>query len=230
MNSTAALVSCVIPVHNTERYLGDAIDSALAQTYRPVEIIVIDDGSVDDTPKVIAGYGDRVIAARQENAGAPSARNHGLRLAQGEFVAFLDADDLWHKEKLAIQTEFLEQHPDVGYCLAHMQNFWVDELADEARRYRDHKLAKPMAGTIATLLARRELFASVGPLNAELRNRDMHDWMMRADRMGIPRQTLPQVLLSRRIHDANVSRQRPREELFDIIKQSLADRRREPSS
>jgi len=95
------LISCIVPVYNGERYLKEALDSILVQTHCPLEIIVADDGSTDGTASVVAGYGEGVKHLWQPNAGETAARNMGLSAAQGEFVAFLDADDLWHPEKLA---------------------------------------------------------------------------------------------------------------------------------
>lgn len=95
-------VSAVIPSYNYARYLGEAIDSVLAQTWPLVEVIVVDDGSTDDTAEVVRAYGDRVRYIYQDNAGLPAARNTGIRAAHHPFVAFLDADDLW-------TPEFLEQ-------------------------------------------------------------------------------------------------------------------------
>jgi len=230
MSSTNSLVSCVVPVYNGERFLGEAIDSILAQTYQPTEIIVVDDGSTDRTPDVIAQYAGRVTSARQTNAGAAAARNHGISLAHGEFIAFLDADDLWHEEKLAVQLDRFEKRPELGYCLTYMQNFWVEELKEEAQRLQGHELTKPQPGTISTFVVRRSSFDTVGLLNTDYMNRDYHDWMLRADGLGIRRETLSDVLLSRRIHDTNISRQRPREEFFDIIKRSLDSRRGKQTS
>src|SRR5688572_13312922 len=101
--SSLPLISCVVPVFNGERYLSETLESIFAQSYRPLEVIVADDGSTDRTPDTVAGYGDRIRYLKQENAGASAARNLGLEAARGEFIAFLDADDLWHAEKLQRQ-------------------------------------------------------------------------------------------------------------------------------
>jgi glycosyltransferase involved in cell wall biosynthesis len=124
---TPLLISCIVPVFNGERYLGEAIDSILAQTYRPVEIIVVDDGSTDGTAAVAARYGDRIRYVRQNNGGAPTARNLGLSVAMGEFVAFLDSDDLWHPEKLQRQMACFEARADLDLCVTHLQRFWVPQ-------------------------------------------------------------------------------------------------------
>jgi glycosyl transferase family 2 len=112
--SEPSLVSVVIPSFNGGGYLGEAIDSALAQTYPAVEIVVVDDGSTDDTRARVARYGDRVRYLHQENRGLPGARNTGIRAARGSYLAFLDHDDRFLPEKLARQVAVLEARPDVG--------------------------------------------------------------------------------------------------------------------
>lgn len=96
-------VSIVIPAYNAEDYIREAVDSALAQTHRDREIIVVDDSSTDDTPLILKGYGDRIRVHRQGNTGVSGARNTGARLATGDWIAFLDADDVWQPTKLAAQ-------------------------------------------------------------------------------------------------------------------------------
>lgn len=110
----AALVSAIIPTYNYARFVGRAVDSVLAQTYSPVECIVVDDGSTDDTPQVLASYGDRIRAIRQDNRGLSGARNAGIAAARGRYIALLDADDAWKPEKLARQVAAIEGDPDVG--------------------------------------------------------------------------------------------------------------------
>src|SRR5512143_3730544 len=111
--SSEPLVSVVMPVYNGARYLRQALESALAQTYRPLEIVVVDDGSTDETPAILAEFGTRIRALRQPNSGSAAARNAALDAARGELIAFLDADDLWLPQKLAVQVEYLREHPDV---------------------------------------------------------------------------------------------------------------------
>lgn len=104
-------VSVVIPTFNCEQYVGCAILSALGQSIPPHEVIVIDDGSTDQTPDVLAQFGSDVTVLNQPNAGVSGARNSGIAFASGELIAFLDADDVWYEDKLAHQIQFLRSHP-----------------------------------------------------------------------------------------------------------------------
>lgn len=109
-------VSVIIPAYNSSRTLVRAIESVLMQSLPASEIIVVDDGSTDDTVKVLAPYSDRIRYVHQENAGASSARNRGCSMATGDFLAFLDADDVWHPAKLERQVVILNLHPQIGMC------------------------------------------------------------------------------------------------------------------
>jgi len=107
-------VSVLIPTYNRATIITKAIDSALAQTYQSVEIVVVDDGSTDHTREVIAGYGDKIVYVYQENRGIAGARNTGFRHCSGAYIAFLDSDDYWLPEKLSRQMELFRQHPEYG--------------------------------------------------------------------------------------------------------------------
>ena len=127
-----ASISCIVPVYNGARFLAEALESILAQTLRPTEIIVVDDGSTDATPAVGRAYSQHVFYVRQPNAGPASARNLGIGFATGSFLSFLDADDLWHADKLARQMHALESNPTAGLCVTYLQNFRVEESAHSA--------------------------------------------------------------------------------------------------
>jgi glycosyltransferase involved in cell wall biosynthesis len=226
---SSPLVSCIVPVFNGERYLREALDSIFAQTYRPLEVIVADDGSTDGTAMVIAAFGDCVRSLRQCNQGPAAARNLGLRGATGEFVAFLDADDLWHPEKLERQMARFRARPELQYCLAHAQNFWVPEMKSEAAKFREHRISRPLPGYVTqTLVARRGLFDLVGLFDPALGYGDAAEWFLRADEMRVVMELLPDVLTYRRLHPGNRSRvlgTHSRQEFLRIVKNTL-DRRR----
>ena len=135
--TAADRVSVVIPVHNGERYLAEAIQSVLDQTHAPLECLVIDDGSTDATQAVVAGFGDCVSYVRRARGGVSAARNHGLRLARGELIAFLDHDDVWLADRLARQlSTFAEQSPTLVLCGV--------QLVDDTRRAAVSNLQAPL--------------------------------------------------------------------------------------
>jgi glycosyltransferase involved in cell wall biosynthesis len=223
------LISCIIPVFNGERYLAEALDSILKQSYRPLEIIVIDDGSSDGTATVVARYGTQVRYLWEPNSGPAPARNRGLSAATGEFVSFLDADDLWDPKKLERQMARFETRPELDVCVAYVQNFWIPELREEAERLRDNRVSKPLPGySTGTLLARRSVFETVGPFNAALPHGDSTDWFLRAAERGAVIELLSDVLYYRRLHQTNRSRllaTNSRGEFLKIVK-AVLDRRR----
>jgi len=223
------LISCIIPVFNGERYLTEGLDSILAQTYRPIEIIVVDDGSTDGTRELVASYGDQVRYLWQPNSGPATARNQGLSAASGEFVAFLDADDLWHPEKLERQMARFDARPELDLCVAHVQNFWIPELHEEEEQFRNHRVARPLPGYVTeSLLATRSLFKAVGPFNTALGHGDSTEWFLRAAEHSAVTELLPDVLSYRRLHQANRSRllaSNSRDEFVKIVK-AVLDRRR----
>jgi len=223
------LLSCIIPVFNGERYLSEALESIFAQTYRPLEIIVVDDGSTDGTAASLTAYRGQITYLWQHNAGQAAARNLGLRAAHGEFVAFLDADDLWRPEKSALQIARFQARPDLDLCVTHVQNFWSPELHQEEARVRDHPLMQALPGYVApALMARWTLFESVGQFNIKLSHGSDMEWFMRAAEHGANMELLPDVLVYRRLHQSNRSgtlASQSRNEYAAIIKTSL-DRRR----
>src|SRR3954453_12452168 len=124
MTNESPLVSVIIPVYNGARYLGAALESVFAQTYRNFEVIVVDDGSVDDSGVIAQSFPD-VHYIHQTNQGVAAARNHGIEAARGGYFAFLDQDDLWTADKLKLQIEYLLTHPEVGYTLT-QQKYFLD--------------------------------------------------------------------------------------------------------
>jgi glycosyltransferase involved in cell wall biosynthesis len=222
-------VSCIVPVRNGERFLGEALESIFGQTYRPIEVIVVDDSSTDATPRIVETFGRPIVYLESGGNNIPRARNVGLGAARGEFVAFLDSDDLWVPEKLARQMARFEARPELDFCVAHVQNFWMDEVADEGRRMRGTARAGPIPGYVTVaLLARRRLFETVGAFDESLRHGDSMDWFLRARERGAVEELLPDVLTLRRMHARNISRRRAgesRDEFLSLLKRSLDKRR-----
>jgi glycosyltransferase involved in cell wall biosynthesis len=129
---STATVSAIIPVYNRAHLIAAAIDSVLGQSRPVAEIIVVDDGSTDGTADVVARYGPRVHLIRQANGGPGAARNRGMKQAAGDYIAFLDSDDLWPANKNELQLDYFAHHPEVEFIFGDMANFSGDEHASEA--------------------------------------------------------------------------------------------------
>jgi len=225
---TAPLVSCIVPVFNGERYLAEALDSVLAQTYRPLEIIVSDDGSTDGTRDVAAAHGGRLVYLYGSNGGPATARNRGLRAARGTFAAFLDADDLWGPEKVEVQMARFEARPALSLCCTYVQNS-ADPTAARAGS-ADLAVSQVIRScTIISLLARRDVFDTVGGFDPGLAVGEDTEWFLRAAQSGAVREVVPRILAYHRWHPGSLSARRAsacREALLDNVRDVLARRRR----
>jgi len=225
----APLISCIVPVYNGARLIAEALDSIFHQTYPQIEVIVADDGSTDGTARVVGSYGSRVRRVSQETAGPPATRNLGLRHASGELIAFLDADDLWHPEKLQRQAERFRARPELQASVTQVQLFWEFELETERRAFERHPRAKPVPGYATTsLLARREVFDTIGSFSTDLWFADATEWFIRAREKAVVIELLPEPLVYHRMHSQNLTRRMSEAsgaEFARVLKASL-DRRR----
>jgi len=217
------LVSVIVPIHNGERFLGEALDSIAAQDYGSVEIIVVDDGSTDGGAALAAARGVTLI--RQEQRGAGTARNTGVANARGEILAFLDQDDLWLPEKLRRQVELLLAHPG-SFCLA-QQAYFLDGVERPAWFGKPELLAADHTGWAPSCLAvHKTTFARVGPFDERLLHASDLDWFARAKQSGVAMMTPPETLVRRRIHRANESgRPATMTELFVALRGAAARKR-----
>jgi len=214
------MISCIMPTRNGERFIGAALESILAQAWRPLEIIVVDDGSTDGSAGIAAGFGTPVRVVSHSVANPVLARNHGMELATGEFFCFLDHDDLYAPEKLELQMMAFTESPELDVCVGMVQRFRSASPAEE-KTY----LGAPVPGylTIA-MLARRRAFERVGPLNPAYFHSDSAEWFLRARGRGISVRLLPQTLIYHREHDSNRSLtygNRSRGEFLRLIKSKL---------
>jgi glycosyltransferase involved in cell wall biosynthesis len=227
MTDENPLVSVIIPVYNGGRFLRAALESVFAQTYREFEVIVVDDGSVDDSGVIAQSFAE-VRYIHQTNQGVAAARNHGLEAARGEFFAFLDQDDLWTPDKLKLQVEYLLSRPDVGYTLTQQRYFLDPGTTKLPAWFRKELFDSVHTGwVLGTLVVRRTMFEQVGNFATGYSAANDSDWFFRAKAAEIPMALMPELLLLKRIHEANDSG-RAKDilaELRKVVKSSM-DRQR----
>ena len=198
------LVSVVIPVFNREGFLAEAIESALGQEGTRPEILVVDDGSTDGTPAVAARYTGRIIYLRQENAGPPAARNRGIREAQGEFLSFLDSDDLWPPRRTRHLQDCLAAHSEAGGAMGYLQYVSVED--SRSARFADAcRAAAPVLNyNLSASLFRTDIFQAVGLFDETMRFSDDWDWFVRAREQGVKIEIIPDIALINRRHAQNL--------------------------
>ncbi|HTS49222.1 MAG TPA: glycosyltransferase family A protein [Bryobacteraceae bacterium] len=221
------LVSVVIPTHNGQRHIAATLDSVLAQRHRPLEILVVDDGSSDSTAEIVRGYAQEVRLIEQERRGHPAARNTGIRAAAGEYLAFLDHDDLWSPDKLELQMACFERDPALDLVFGHILNFFSPEMPPEERRRMAVPL-RPLPGLLqGAMLARRRSFDRVGLFSEARPVGDFLDWYGRAMLAGMNIAMLPETVVYRRIHASNFQRlNKNQHRLYLRAVKDLLDRRR----
>src|SRR3989344_2856340 len=212
MNSKP-LVSVIIPTYNARSYILEAVDSALAQDYENIEVIVINDGSTDDTEEILRPYveSNQIKYFVQENKGLAATRNRGVSLSSGEFIAFLDADDLFLKEKIGEQVEVFLKNKEVGICYSGLIHFTDEESRKFfIHRYNDHRprdifldlLSKQFINP-STVMIRKAVFREHGFFDESLRFSEDWDLWLRLAYDGIGFFYLDKLLTYYRIRNLN---------------------------
>jgi glycosyltransferase involved in cell wall biosynthesis len=207
-----APVSVVIPTYNCGGLVSQAVGSVLAQSQLPAEIIVVDDGSGDDTQERLAPFGNRIRYVYQENQGVAAARNLGVQVAQGDLIAFLDADDIWHPRKLKLQLEVLRRNPELG-LLGTTTFDWpapalpiVPELNPVVVPLSWQQLVVKNYFATSTVVVRREVLRNAGLFDTELQGPEDHDlWLRVAEGAAVAKLRLP--LTGYRYVDGSLSNQ-----------------------
>lgn len=196
------LVSVVIPAYNCENTVRETLESVLQQTYKNIEIIVVNDGSTDHSLDVISQYSGNVTIINKENGGVAGARNLGIKAAKGEFISFCDADDIWNSEKIEDQINYLNAHPqvDMVYCYWHV---WQSnstgsydipvsfgfsrkksqQIDSELSGWIYHKLLLDCECLTSTVIMRRNLFNKIGYFDTSLKSGEDYDLWLRASRV-----------------------------------------------
>jgi glycosyltransferase involved in cell wall biosynthesis len=194
-------VSVIIPNYNYGRFLRQAIQSALGQSLKPHEVIVVDDGSTDDSNEILRSFGDQIIAVEQENSGVGAARNKGAEIASGDLLAFLDADDYWHSDKLKKQVRKFESDTEIGFVHCGLTNVdengaYVDDyLAGDEGRVADRLLRFQPVVIATTVIVRRDVFLKIGGYDTSPDLHPSEDWdlcyrLSRETKLGFVREPL----------------------------------------
>jgi len=201
-------VGVIIPVRDGERYLAEALDSVLAQTHAPQDVVVIDDGSRDRTAAVATQYAPRVRCVSQAAAGIGAARNRGAAEVRGEFLAFLDGDDVWPIHRLECQLAAFSVRPRPDLVFGHIEQFVSPEL-DPTMGAELVCPEEPQAALLAnTMLVPRFVWNRVGCFSTTAVRSEFLDWLLRAREHGLREAMLDEVVLRRRLHASNHGRVR----------------------
>ncbi len=209
-----ARVSVIIPTYNHAQYLPDALESVLSQTYKDYEIIVVDDGSTDNTKEILEPYLPQINYIYQENSGQSKARNHAIRISSGQYIAFLDADDVWTPDKLEFQVRVLDLDPEAGLVFADAEVFQDPQTAGasffemvgfprtpitDSREVSGafEKLLEKNFIQTGTVIARRECFEQVDLFDESLKLAEDKDMWLRIAKL-YKIQAVPKVLLKKR--------------------------------
>lgn len=216
-----ARISAVVIVRNGERYLRQALASITAQTWPVHEMIVVDGGSTDGTLAIAHDFAVQVVT--QRGTGIADARNVGIAHAQGEYIAFLDHDDLWHPEKLARQMALHDRMPGIAYSLTQMILFRDDDTPFLPQLAAAEGEAPRIAGTPSVLVAKRLLFEQMGGFNERFSIACDAEWFTRARDARLPSAVVPEVLTYKRLHERNASRNIAlnRQEMFAVARESI---------
>jgi len=226
-----------MPAYNAEKYVCEAMDSVFQQAYQPLEFIIINDGSTDDTEATIEQYinqhplSDHIQFHKQINNGVAATLNRGVSLARGQYIAFIDADDIWEPNKLSKQMAVIKKQPDLDMVFGHAQQFYSPELTKAERGKMRCPTSKEPATLQTAMLIKASSLQKLDGFNERWRKGHFLDWFSRAREKGLKYVTLPDVVYRRRLHTSNMGIYM-RDNYVDyvrILKASL-DRRRSKST
>lgn len=225
------LVTAAIPVRNGEAYLAEAIESVLCQSRPCDQVIVVDNGSTDRSAAIAAGFGPAVELVSEPRPGIGAARNAARRAARGDYLAFLDADDLWEREKTALQIAAFEAEPGLQLVFGHVRQFVSPNLAAEEGEGLRVPVDPQPGQHIGAMLARRAAIEAIGPWPEDVRVSDGLTFFLRAGELGLEQTMLAETVTRRRVHGANhsIHNRDERGEFARHLKRSL-DRRRGAAS
>jgi len=220
------LISVIIPTYNSAEYIEEALGSVFEQTFQDFEIIVVDDGSTDNTAEVLKKYGDRIRYIYQENNGPASARNRGIRAARGEYIAFLDADDLWVTTKLEKQVELFSRRKELGMVTTGACSFDSKGVFGFSADKRETLMVGDIARNIflrsnigtPTVMVRKEVFDNIGYFEENIRqSEDDNMWIRIASHYDV--ELIDEALIKVRNHPQRMTLNKS--ELLDSVQSSI---------
>lgn len=221
------LVSVIIPVYNAGKFLSSTLNSVFAQTYPFLDVIVVNDGSTDNSAEIAQSY-PNIRYFDQSNQGVSVARNVGISVAKGEFIAFLDADDIWKPDKLSIQINYMLKKCEVGITWTKALNILEPEthlpswfnLKDDLGHLGEVASIIP-----STWVVRNAVFNQIGNFSIDYRSCEDTEWLLRARDYKVSSFVLPDVLTIRRLHGANLSwhtASTTKHQIMKILRESIA--------
>jgi len=220
------LISVIIPVFNGELFIADAIHSVFAQKYEPLEIIVVDDGSTDGTAELVKSIPGNLRYFYQENAGVAKARNKGLEMAKGDLIAFIDADDVWVKNKLEIQRNLIKSNPAAEIvlgCLVQKPFISIEDLY----QLDIQKETGIFASQLGCALIKKHVFEMAGGFDEEMKLAEDVDWLNRTREANIHIMVHKEIVQFYRMHGNNITGNKKLTNLFLLkaYKKSIGRRR-----
>lgn len=229
LSKTTATISVVIPAYNGSAFIERALESIFRQSHAPTEILVVDDGSTDNTPEIVARFKPKVRYLHKGNGGVASARNEGIRQTSGEFIAFLDQDDYWPDDMLAKTLARFGKEPQWQVVMGLSKVVFEEGAIRGKFAVGEAQLTGPII-LVSSALFRRTAFELVGWFNEELRAANDLDWFNRAREGKVPLVLLPTISLYHNRHRENASNdtQWLRMEMMQALKFSLDRRRNRP--
>lgn len=218
---SALRVAAIMCVRDGERYLTAAIESLLDQTRPPDEIVVVDDGSTDETPAILRSFGDRLVVLTQPPTGIFAAMNRGVERSTGDVLGFLDADDLAPRSAYEARLSVLAADDDCDGVVGRVEQFASPDVAADVMARFVVDTTPVLAPSFPATLFRRSLWNRVGPLDEARRTGSTIDWLSRARTLGVTLREIDDIVVRRRVHGDNIGAREPeatRQNLLDVVR------------
>ena len=221
------IVSAIIPVYNGEKYLSEAIESLLDQSYQPIEILIVDNGSTDKSAQIAQSYLPKIQYYYLPEPNGIKAKNFGITQSKGQFISFLDADDIWEKDKTHLQLAAFKQEPTLDAVFGLVQQFISPELDSSLKQKYKFSNELMRGYHQSAMLIKREALFKVGLFNETWEVGEFLDWYQRSQEMKLKLSLLNSIVFNRRLHPSNmgITKKHSRHDYLKILKTGL-DRRR----